>query len=395
MKIKIYNEPQGGSIGGCEVCVAVLAEGLALEHEVEIVHYRPTMTRDLLADFAAVDLSRIRLVLGPSLESQAGALWGVMSRYRREKEQEALLSGDCDAFISFNHEFPVFCAAPRGILNVLFPLRSPESMPRSKTGSNPIGALQLSLQRCWHRWKVKSRLKDYQTVLSISAFTQRWTKERWGVDSHVLFPPVEVKVAAERAKEPRILSVGRFAVGGGHGKKQLEMLDAFARLKQNGSLGWAYDCVGACGSSEAEIAFLARAYQLGLKHGAAVRANLDRKQLLELYQTASIFWHAAGMDVDERQQPELAEHFGIATVEAMAFGCVPVVINKGAQPEIVEHGVCGFLWDTVEELQEYTSRLQNDDELRGRLSAAARARAQKFSREKFVSYFRDILSRAA
>ncbi len=35
---------------------------------------------------------------------------------------------------------------------------------------------------------------------------------------------------------------------------------------------------------------------------------------------------------------------GMTTPEAMSAGCVPVVIRKGGQPEIVRHGLDGFLW---------------------------------------------------
>ena len=40
------------------------------------------------------------------------------------------------------------------------------------------------------------------------------------------------------------------------------------------------------------------------------------------------------------------EHFGITTVEAMAAGCVPVVIDKADQREIVRHVTDGYRWTT-------------------------------------------------
>ena len=58
------------------------------------------------------------------------------------------------------------------------------------------------------------------------------------------------------------------------------------------------------------------------------------------------------------------EHFGITTVEAMAAGCVPVVINKAGQREIVEDGVSGFLWNTWGELKDRTQLLAEDGNLR-------------------------------
>ena len=101
------------------------------------------------------------------------------------------------------------------------------------------------------------------------------------------------------------------------------------------------------------------------------------------YTAAKIFVHAAGFgDPDDR--PELAEHFGIATVEAMAAGCVPIVVNKGGQPEIVQHGTSGFVWNTLDELKGFTRMLMNDPELCARMSRAARQRAQRFSQAAFL-----------
>ena len=120
--------------------------------------------------------------------------------------------------------------------------------------------------------------------------------------------------------------------------------------------------------------------------GAEVVANLGRDRLKKLFEQAKIFWHAAGYGESE-ERPEMFEHFGIVTAEAMAAGCVPVVINKGGQSEIVRHGVSGFLWDTLDELKEYTSLLARDERLRTEMSEQARRRAQLFSREVFVKPF--------
>jgi len=71
----------------------------------------------------------------------------------------------------------------------------------------------------------------------------------------------------------------------------------------------------------------------------------------------------------------------------MAAGCVPVVINKGGQREIVHHGVNGFHWETLEELKHYTEKLIKDASLRRTMSEAARARAKFFSRDAFARNF--------
>jgi glycosyltransferase involved in cell wall biosynthesis len=122
-----------------------------------------------------------------------------------------------------------------------------------------------------------------------------------------------------------------------------------------------------------------------------VLANVERGLLDDLYGRAKIFWHAAGYG-EREERPELAEHFGTVTVEAMAAGCVPVVVDKGGQSEIVRHGVDGFLWRTLDELALYTTLLARDEALRARLARAARERAAAFGRKQFVDGFTGLLA---
>ncbi|AOK03717.1 hypothetical protein WK25_04120 [Burkholderia latens] len=51
------------------------------------------------------------------------------------------------------------------------------------------------------------------------------------------------------------------------------------------------------------------------------------------------------------------EHFGMTTCEAMAAACVPVVMPKGGQPEIVDNGVNGFHFRDADELAARTEKL--------------------------------------
>jgi glycosyltransferase involved in cell wall biosynthesis len=164
------------------------------------------------------------------------------------------------------------------------------------------------------------------------------------------------------------------------------MLGAFKGLTDE-LREWEYFCVGGVEGSTAGQAYFAKAVSMPHDSRVHVEANVDRGRLKRLYQRSKVFWHAAGFGEDDERHPERSEHFGIATVEAMAAGCVPIVINKGGQREIVEHGVSGFLWNTLEELKLYTTRVAQDELLRIRMSDAARMRAQLFSTERFVKGF--------
>jgi len=88
--------------------------------------------------------------------------------------------------------------------------------------------------------------------------------------------------------------------------------------------------------------------------------NMPHKEVLSFLEESKIYWHARGYGETD---PNEYENFGITTVEAMAAGCIPLVINLGAQPEIVQHKRTGYVWNNVEELVHYTQTL--DYQIRG------------------------------
>jgi hypothetical protein len=50
----------------------------------------------------------------------------------------------------------------------------------------------------------------------------------------------------------------------------------------------------------------------------------------------------------------------------------------------VEHGKSGFVWSTLDELKAFTRMLMDDEPLWQTMSAAARERARRFSRARFL-----------
>ena len=73
----------------------------------------------------------------------------------------------------------------------------------------------------------------------------------------------------------------------------------------------------------------------------------------------------------------------MTTVEAMASGCVPVVIGKGGQKEIIEDGKNGFLCDGKEDIINRTNKLIKNIELANEMAAQAILRAGVFSTDNF------------
>jgi glycosyltransferase involved in cell wall biosynthesis len=377
MKIGIYNEPAGGQIGGSECLVAIIAEALARSHEVELVHHRPTLTAPQLADIASADLSRVGLRYVAREAGPYGTGGGLWRRDRTARRWHAALSEPYDLFINSTHSFPPFCEAPRGVLLVLFPLNTAPFLLPDRANL----AVSRYIRRTYRQSEWNARLETYQLKLAISDYSRLWAERRWGIDCQVLYPPVK-QAYAPGEKTNTIVSVGRFT-SGGHPKKQLEMVQAFRELKAQAG-GWQYFAVGGLGDSQSDLAYFDRVRAACDDSGAQVLQNVPASEHARLLAEAKIFWHATGFGEDDQTSPELAEHFGLATVEAMAAGCVPVVINKGAQAEIVQDGTSGFLWNTLAELREYTMALVRDERLRVKMSRAARARAQFFGRDEFL-----------
>lgn len=406
MRINFYSESPDPGPGGAEQFIAVLAEALSRTHAVCIVHHKPPEAEAAWGGYAGCDLSRVKFRQVAMASDESNLCRTPWARYRAARNWRRALTEDCDLFVALLHNKPPFCHARRGVLVVLFPtyepfrgLDDPVDKPlvrpkRKKRGAKSIakkpspqpgraGMFEWRwLRRFYTRWEWRRRLATYQVRLSISDFSRRWTKERWEIESDLLYPPVALPQVNDAPRSNRILSVGRFATTG-HTKKQAELIQTFAELRTE-IPDWSYATVGGLNAMPHDHAFFEKVRQLGEAHSVEVRANISRAELTDLYATSRIFWHGAGLGEDHRAQPEQAEHFGLTTVEAMAAGCVPLVINHGGQPEIVEHGVSGFVWNSLAELKDYTRRLTSDPALLQTMSTAARLRADTFSRKRCV-----------
>ena len=386
LRISIYNDPAGGGIGGSEFVAALLAETLAKHHHVDLFHRIPSLTADKLAANSGTSLRGVELHYVGDEKPATLSRRNPVSNYRESRKAFARLSESYDIFIAIVHGVPPFCHAARGALIVLFPApTAPYVKPLGGVDVKP--AVKHPGRYLYQSWAWARRMESYQVKTAISDFSRTWTKKLWGIDCQIVYPPVDTDFRRQE-KRKTILSVGRFAIpGDGHQKNQEQMLLTFQQLRDNGVTDWDYVSVGGLQDTPKHKTYFDGLSRLAQGSGARLVANMGRRELKHLYEQSSVFWHAAGFGVDENTEPVFAEHFGISTVEAMAAGSVPVVIKKGGQKEIVEHGVSGFLWETLAELESYTHRLLADDNLRAQMSEAARARAKMFSRDSFIKNF--------
>ncbi len=107
----------------------------------------------------------------------------------------------------------------------------------------------------------------------------------------------------------------------------------------------------------------------------------DKQELRLAYQQAGLFLNTS-------------IHSPVPTVmlEAMACGC-PVVSTKTCMiPEIIEHGVNGFISNDPQELEGYCRKILNDSELASKMGTAARKTIEEnYNLSTFVENWNNLL----
>jgi len=91
--------------------------------------------------------------------------------------------------------------------------------------------------------------------------------------------------------------------------------------------------------------------------------------------------------------PSEYESFGLAALEAMACGVVPVATRAGGLPEVIEDGVDGVLVDPddMASMGALAIDLLRDEERRAALSIAARRSAtERFARSDIIMRYEDV-----
>lgn len=231
------------------------------------------------------------------------------------------------------------------------------------------------------------KLSRFQAIVCNSSFTKSHIDVRMSEKATVIYPPVRTVDLKPGRKKKQILSVGRFS-SHYQTKKQQVLIETFRKGLEAGRLsGWRLTLAGGLLSSDHDFFATLKEQSKGLP--IEFFPNSSYAKLTQLYEESSVYWHATGFGESD---PTLAEHFGISTVEAMAAGCVPVVYNGGGQSEIVTHKKSGFLWQTTDELIDFTVVLESKNSLHTAMQKEARLRAKEFDEWRFVQAFDTLLN---
>lgn len=240
---------------------------------------------------------------------------------------------------------------------------------------------------------LKTRLKvaRVRKFICNSEFTKAIIDKKLRVNSSILYPPVEIKREPDE-KENIILNVGRFGINwaGSSYKKQDVLVSAFKKMVDQGLTKWKLIFVVSFKDQVKKDLDLLKEMAKG--YPIEFIENPTNNQLWDLYAKTKIYWHAAGFGEDLEKNPDRAEHFGIVTVEAMGSGAVPVVIRAGGQPEIVKNEENGFLWETLQELEEKTILLINNPKRLEAMAIQAKQRSLTFVGDRFCQQVQEIMT---
>lgn len=360
--IAFYNA-SWSSFGGGEKYVCMMADVLSRTdaYSVTLLSTNPSITRSELQRYFNLDLAKVELL-----------------SVRRSEIPGRLAAADIAVVVS---NFRPYGVRARRNVYVL-------QIPYGKiTLTGVAGKVVRGHWRDAGKDLMRQRLlrdaRSADLVLVYSGFVEATLRSHHGIKATVLHPPID-DFGGTIQKENIILSVGRFFTGLYNDKRYDILIEAFKRLRERlPHTSWRYHLVGSCGADAASQRYLAALRQAAEGHPIYFHVNTPYDELRRHYQEATLFWHAAGYGVDEDRYPERAEHFGMSTVEAMSAGCVPIVINRGGQKEIVSHGESGYLWNTIDELVELTAQATASPAMVTHVRENARTRFTTYDRQHF------------
>jgi len=226
---------------------------------------------------------------------------------------------------------------------------------------------------------------QYDTLICNSRFTKKCLRKLTNKKIEVIYPPVEVSKIKPRKKQNKIVTIGRFT----YEKKHEVLIDAFKELYKKNK-DYSFHLIG---SFQNNMPLYKKEYLDMLKERAKgfpikFHMNMPHDKVLKFLEDCKIYWHSRGYGETDLNE---YENFGITTVEAMAAGCVPIVINLGAQPEIVEHGKNGYCWNEPKELLDYTKNLIENINLYTSLKIEAIKKSKKYDTQLFINRIRNIV----
>jgi N-acetyl-alpha-D-glucosaminyl L-malate synthase BshA len=228
----------------------------------------------------------------------------------------------------------------------------------------------------------KFSIEQSDGVTTISRYLGKRTTEFFGVtkDIRVIHNFVNVetyKPCPDRSKTEKILlHISNF-------RPVKRVFDCIRILSEVRRQGPAHLLMAGDGPDRGAAEMLAR--ELGVEHDVTFLGKQDHVE--RLIPKAHVLL-----------LPSELESFGLAALEGMACGVPPIATDAGGIPELITHGVDGFLAPVgdIHAQSQHVIELLSDDSLHARMAAAARKSAvERFASTAIIpqyeQHYRDVL----
>jgi glycosyltransferase involved in cell wall biosynthesis len=211
------------------------------------------------------------------------------------------------------------------------------------------------------------------------------------------FPDVPVVSISDSQREP--LEIANYVRTIHHGLPQ-------DLLRQGSGAGGYLAFIGRISPEKAPDAAIRIAGAAGMKIKIAAKIDkVDQAYFEENIEQSFSLPHVEYIgEIDETQKSEFLgnaagllfpiawrEPFGLAMIEAMACGTPVIAMRRGSVPEVIEHGVTGFIVDTEEEAIAAVGRLPELDRAQVRAAFDRRFTGRRMA-EDYVRLYEHLIA---
>ena len=214
-------------------------------------------------------------------------------------------------------------------------------------------------------------------LLANSSITKRYMESTWNrYDVLILYPSVDTNTLKySTSKEDLIVSIGSIQPN----KRLGDLIVAVSKVKFN------CKCIiiGYLRDRNYYNYLMKSITRLRLEEKIIIKPNVSHDYIINTLSKAKILVHTARF-----------EPFGVAVIEGMASGCVPIVYEgekSGPWIDIVKKGEYGLGFQKIEELAENMERILSDEKLFHYYSNKAIKRAKSFDVQVFKKKFMELV----
>lgn len=190
-----------------------------------------------------------------------------------------------------------------------------------------------------------------------------------------------------RSQITNIIVMGRFFMGR-QNKGHDVAIELFRKLKKQTDLPLHLHLIGFVHPDEESRMYVnyLRGNVTKYNLNVTIHENADSDKIGKLLKETTILWHLTGVAYlgNPTEDPASFEHFGIAIVEALFSGLIPIVTNLGGTTDIVTHNYNGFLAELESDYIKYTLHILSLPETE---VAAIRKKAMKSACQFGLDFF--------